>query len=60
MPNWFHVMLSLANEEQHGYAIVQEVLSHCTGEAVLTPESARLKDLVRVSRAKRRAAQAEA
>lgn len=106
-PNWFHVMLSLANEEQHGYGIMQEVLSRTNGKIrlwpatlygtlerlldadlivevkrrpspevddprrryyrltalgrrVLAAESERLEDLVRVIRAKRRAAQSEA
>jgi len=102
-PNWFHVLLSLANDEQHGYGIMQEVLSRTDGKIrlwpatlygtlerlmeadliaeikrrpsadgddarrryyrltplgrrVLNAESARLEDLVRVIRAKRRAA----
>jgi len=105
-PNWFHVLLSLANEEQHGYGIMQEVLSRTDGKIrlwpatlygtlerllhadliaeakrrpsdeedarrryyrltplgrrVLAAESARLEDLVRVIRAKRRAAASEA
>jgi DNA-binding PadR family transcriptional regulator len=106
-PNWFHVLLSLAHEEQHGYGIMQEVLErtdgkirlwpatlygtlerlldagliaeanrrpaankedarrryyHLTalGRRVLTAESMRLEDLVRVIRAKRRAAESEA
>ena len=106
-PNWFHVMLSLANDEQHGYGIMQEVLERthgkirlwpttlygtlerlldegliaetnqrppadeddarrryyrltALGRRVLAAESIRLEDLVRVIRAKRRAAQSEA
>lgn len=106
-PNWFHVLLSLANEEQHGYGIMQEVLERTNGKIrlwpatlygtlerlldaeliteakrrpaaagedarrryyrltplgrrVLAAESARLEDLVRVIRAKRRAAESEA
>jgi|SRR5579863_8423821 DNA-binding PadR family transcriptional regulator len=105
-PNWFHVLLSLANEEQHGYGIMQEVLERTTGKIrlwpatlygtlerlldegliaeanrrqadeddarrryyrltalgrrVLAAESMRLEDLVRVIRAKRRAAGSEA
>lgn len=106
-PNWFHVMLSLANEDQHGYGIMQEVLErtkgkvrlwpatlygalerlldegliaeanrrppadkddarrryYCLtalGQRVLAAESIRLEDLVRVIRAKRRAAGSEA
>ena len=106
-PNWFHVLLSLANEEQHGYGIMQEVLSRTNGKIrlwpatlygtlerlldadliaeakrrpladgedarrryyrltakgrrLLTAECMRLEDLVRVIRAKRRAAESEA
>ena len=106
-PNWFHVLLSLANEEQHGYAIMQEVLERTDGKVrlwpatlygtlerllredliaevkqrphadegearrryyrltplgrrVLAAECVRLEDLVRVIRAKRRAADSEA
>jgi DNA-binding PadR family transcriptional regulator len=106
-PNWFHVLLSLVNEEQHGYGIMQEVLSRTNGKIrlwpatlygtlerlldvdliaevnrrpsadgddtrrryyrltplghrVLAAECARLEDLVRVIRAKRRAAGSEA
>jgi len=106
-PNWFHVLLSLANEDQHGYGIMQEVLSRTNGKIrlwpatlygtlerlldadliaevkrrpagdgedarrryyrltalgrrVLAAECARLEELVRVIRAKRRAAASEA
>jgi DNA-binding PadR family transcriptional regulator len=106
-PNWFHILLSLANEEQHGYGIMQEVLERtggkirlwpatlygtlerlleegviaeanrrppadeddarrryyrltALGRRVLAAESIRLEDLVRVIRAKRRAAGSEA
>ena len=99
--NWFHILLSLAGGEQHGYAIMQEVLERSGGKVRLWPatlygslkrligqglivesgerpapelddarrryykmttlgqqvlelESQRLKDLVRVLRAKRR------
>ncbi len=99
--NWFHILLSLAGGEQHGYAIMQEVLERSGGKVRLWPatlygslkrligqglivesgerpapelddarrryyklttlgqqvlelESERLKDLVRVLRAKRR------
>lgn len=102
-PNWFHVLLSLADGEQHGYGIMQEVLERTDGKVRLWPatlygtlerlldagliaevkrrpladgedarrryyrlsalgrrvldaESSRLEDLVRVIRAKRRAA----
>jgi DNA-binding PadR family transcriptional regulator len=106
-PNWFHVMLSLASDEQHGYGIMREVLERTNGKVrlwpatlygtlerlleggliaetkrrppadeddlrrryyrltalgrrVLAAESIRLEDLVRVIRAKRRAAGSEA
>jgi DNA-binding PadR family transcriptional regulator len=106
-PNWFHVLLSLTNQEQHGYAIMQEVLERTDGKVrlwpatlygtlerlldadliaeanrrpsaheddarrryyrltplgrrVLAAECIRLEDLVRVIRAKRRAAGSEA
>ncbi len=32
-PHWFHVLLSLADGEQHGYGIMQEVLAR-TGDRV--------------------------
>jgi DNA-binding PadR family transcriptional regulator len=104
-PHWFHVLLSLANQEQHGYGIMQEVLERTDGKIrlwpatlygtlkrlidadliqesderpapefddsrrryyrltklgrrVLTAESERLEDLVRVIRAKRKLAEA--
>ena len=34
---WFHIMLSLAGEEQHGYGIMQEVLICTTGKVHLWP-----------------------
>ena len=34
---WFHIMLSLAGEEQHGYGIMQEVLQRTTGKVRLGP-----------------------
>jgi DNA-binding PadR family transcriptional regulator len=34
---WFHVMLSLAGGEQHGYGIMQEVLNRTTGKVRLWP-----------------------
>ena len=105
-PHWFHVLLSLAGQEQHGYGIMQEVLERTGGKVrlwpatlygtlkrlidadlieesgdrpapelddarrryyrltrlgrrVLTAESERLEDLVRVIRARRRALAAE-
>jgi DNA-binding PadR family transcriptional regulator len=36
-PHWFHVLLSLAGEEQHGYAIMQEVLERTGGKVRLWP-----------------------
>lgn len=34
---WFHIMLSLAGGEQHGYGIMQEVLDRTTGKVRLWP-----------------------
>src|SRR3984893_5412734 len=34
---WFHIMLSLAGGEQHGYAIMQEVLTRTEGKVRLWP-----------------------
>ena len=34
---WFHIMLSLAGGEQHGYGIMQEVLNRTTGKIRLWP-----------------------
>ncbi len=36
-PNWFHVLLSLADQEQHGYGIMQEVLERTDGAVRLWP-----------------------
>lgn len=36
-PNWFHVLLSLANEDQHGYGIMQDVLERTEGKVRLWP-----------------------
>ena len=36
-PHWFHVLLSLADEEQHGYGIMQEVLERTGGKVRLWP-----------------------
>ena len=36
-PNWFHVLLSLSNQDQHGYAIMQEVLERTDGKVRLWP-----------------------
>jgi len=35
--SWFHIMLSLASGEQHGYGIMQEVLNRTTGKLRLWP-----------------------
>src|SRR5271163_886545 len=35
--NWFHIMLSLAGGEQHGYGIMQEVLNGTSGQLRLWP-----------------------
>jgi DNA-binding PadR family transcriptional regulator len=34
---WFHIMLSLAGGEQHGYGIMQEVLQRSAGKVRLWP-----------------------
>jgi len=34
---WFHILLSLAGGEQHGYGIMQEVLNRTTGKVRLWP-----------------------
>jgi DNA-binding PadR family transcriptional regulator len=34
---WFHIMLSLAGEEQHGYGIMREVLQRTGGKVRLWP-----------------------
>jgi DNA-binding PadR family transcriptional regulator len=36
-PHWFHVLLSLADQNQHGYAIMQEVLDRTGGKVRLWP-----------------------
>ena len=36
-PHWFHVMLSLSDEDQHGYAIMQEVRERTGGRVRLWP-----------------------
>ena len=35
--HWFHIMLSLAGDEQHGYGIMQEVLVRTGGKVHLWP-----------------------
>jgi len=34
---WFHIMLSVAGEEQHGYGIMQDVLQRTGGKVRLWP-----------------------
>jgi DNA-binding PadR family transcriptional regulator len=36
-PHWFHVLLSLAGQEGHGYGIMQEVLERTGGKTRLWP-----------------------
>ena len=36
-PHWFHVLLSLSNQSQHGYGIMQEVLERTDGKVRLWP-----------------------
>jgi DNA-binding PadR family transcriptional regulator len=36
-PHWFHVLLSLAGDGQHGYGIMQEVLERTGGKVRLWP-----------------------
>ncbi|MBI4873227.1 MAG: helix-turn-helix transcriptional regulator [Acidobacteria bacterium] len=36
-PHWFHILLSLADQEQHGYGIMQEVLERTGGKVRLWP-----------------------
>ena len=36
-PKWFHILLSLASQEQHGYGIMQEVLERTGGKVRLWP-----------------------
>jgi DNA-binding PadR family transcriptional regulator len=35
--HWFHVLLSLADQDQHGYGIMQEVLDRTQGKVRLWP-----------------------
>lgn len=35
--NWFHILLSLVGEEQHGYGIMQEVLERTNGAVRIWP-----------------------
>jgi DNA-binding PadR family transcriptional regulator len=36
-PHWFHVLLSLTDGDNHGYAIMQEVLDRTAGKVRLWP-----------------------
>jgi DNA-binding PadR family transcriptional regulator len=36
-PHWFHILLSLADQEQHGYGIMQEVLARTNDKVRLWP-----------------------
>ncbi len=36
-PNWFHILLALSGDEQHGYGIMQEVLERTDGKVRLWP-----------------------
>ncbi len=36
-PQWFHILLSLAGGEQHGYGIMQDVVDRTTGKVHLWP-----------------------
>jgi len=36
-PHWFHVLLSLADQDQHGYGIMLEVLDRTGGKVRLWP-----------------------
>jgi DNA-binding PadR family transcriptional regulator len=36
-PHWFHVVLCLSDQEQHGYGIMQEVLARTEGKVRLWP-----------------------
>ena len=35
--NWFHILLSLVDGEQHGYGIMQDVLERTAGQVRLWP-----------------------
>ena len=36
-PHWFHVLLSLSDQDQHGYGIMQDVLERTDGKVRLWP-----------------------
>jgi DNA-binding PadR family transcriptional regulator len=59
--NWFHILLSLAAEEQHGYGIMQEVLDRTGGKVRLWPATlygtlARLIDAALIEESEQRPA----
>jgi len=49
-PQWFHILLALAGDEQHGYGIMQEVLDRTMGKVRLWPATlyGSLKSLIEV------------
>jgi DNA-binding PadR family transcriptional regulator len=49
-PNWFHILLSLADQDRHGYSIMQEVLERTGGKLRLWPATlyGSLKRLIEV------------
>ncbi len=36
-PNWFHILLTLADGDRHGYAVMQEVTERTAGKIRLWP-----------------------
>jgi DNA-binding PadR family transcriptional regulator len=36
-PAFFHILLALADEDRHGYGIIQEVLARTNGDVRLSP-----------------------
>ena len=36
-PHWFHVLLSLSDQDQHGYGIMQDILDRTDGKVRLWP-----------------------
>src|SRR5215212_4221320 len=36
-PAVFHILMALADEDRHGYAIIQEILARTNGEVRLSP-----------------------
>jgi DNA-binding PadR family transcriptional regulator len=60
-PHWFHVLLSLSNEDHHGYGIMQDVLERTNGKVRLWPPTLygtikRLTDADLIQASKKRAA----